>query len=161
MSDPRAGARLGIDVGSVRIGVAVCDPSAVIATPLDVVARDARTHRDLAAIAEHAVQRAVIEVVVGWPKSLSGKETRAAGLARGFAEQLAATIAPTPVRLVDERLSTVEAARRLRGAGRDAKAARAVIDAAAAVVILESALEVERRTGRPPGELVEVAMPAS
>jgi putative Holliday junction resolvase len=153
----RQGARIAVDVGSVRIGVAACDPSAVLTSPVTVLPRDPKRGSDLAALVELAATREAIEVVVGWPRSLSGGEGPAARTARDFARRLAAAVAPRPVRLVDERLSTVEAAGRLRRAGRDARSARPVIDAEAAAVILESALDAERRTGRPPGELVAAA----
>jgi putative Holliday junction resolvase len=94
----------------------------------------------------------VVELLVGLPRSLSGGEGPAVVAARDYADSLAARVSPVPVRLVDERLSTVSATRQLQQAGRRGRAARAVIDAAAAVVILQAALDAERSTGAPPGE---------
>ena len=92
-------------------------------------------------------------MLVGLPRSLGGGEGPAAAQARARAGRLAQAIG-VAVRLVDERLSTVTAAQRLRAAGRKAKEQRGVIDAAAAVAILEHALALERAQGHPPGELV-------
>src|ERR1700693_1493780 len=96
----RSGIRLAIDVGSVRIGVAGCDPGGVLATPLATVRRD---NGDLDEIAQLCAERGGIEVIVGLPPSLSGKAGRAAADARSFATQLAGRVAPVEVRLVDER----------------------------------------------------------
>jgi putative Holliday junction resolvase len=95
-----------------------------------------------------------LEVVVGLPLGLSGNAGAAAALARGYAERIAQQVAPVPVRLVDERLSTVTATRALRDAGVKQRRHRPVVDQAAAVVILQSALDAERVSGRPPGQLV-------
>ncbi len=149
----RQGVRVGIDVGSVRVGVATCDPDGVLATPVETVNRGTGDLDRLAAIV--AEQRAV-EVVVGLPVSLSGLEGRAAADARGFARALARRVAPCPVRLVDERLSTVAATRSMREHGVSARRSRAVVDQAAAAVILQSALDAERGSGSPPGEIVQV-----
>jgi putative Holliday junction resolvase len=113
-------------------------------------------HRDrLAAL---AAEYEPLEVVLGLPRSLSGGEGPAAGKVRGFAERLARAITPVPVRLVDERMSTVTAAQSLRASGVSAKKGRSRIDQAAAVVILQSALDAERVSGRPPGQCVEVVV---
>jgi putative holliday junction resolvase len=147
----RAGVRLGLDWGEARIGVAACDPAATLAYPVTTVAAGPGAHEALI----HLVQEhQPIEIVVGLPRSLSGNEGPAAARIRVVASELAALLRPVPVRLVDERLSTVSAARQLRQAGRRAKQQRAVIDSAAAVGILEHALAVERAGGTPPGELV-------
>lgn len=144
----RKGRRLGVDAGDARIGVAVCDPDGMLATPLETVqAGDAALDRLAALAAEHVV----VELVVGLPRSLSGKEGPAAVKVRAWAAELAAAVAPTPVRLVDERMSTLTAAGQLRQSGRkDPK--RSVIDQAAAAVILQTALDIERSSGRAPGE---------
>jgi putative transcription antitermination factor YqgF len=94
------------------------------------------------------------EVIVGLPTSLSGREGTAAAGAREFAADLAGRLAPVPVRLVDERFTTTEAHDALRRGGKDARARRQVVDAAAAAVLLQAALNAERATGRPPGQLV-------
>lgn len=151
----RTGVRLAVDAGSVRVGVAVSDPSGVLASPVAVLRRDARGNTDVSEIAALVAEREVLEVLVGLPRSLSGGEGPAAATARAYARDIAQVVAPVEVRLVDERLTTVEAAHGLRSAGLRSKAARGVIDAAAAVVILQHALDTERSTGRPPGEVAE------
>ena len=147
----RSGVRLGVDVGSVRIGVARCDRDGLLATPLETVARG---DGDVARIRLLVEEHDGVEVVVGLPRSLSGEEGPAARDARTFADQLRAAGLPVPVRLVDERLTTVTATRAMRGAGVSQKAGRPVVDQAAAVIILQGALDTERATGRAPGELV-------
>jgi len=150
----RSGVRLAVDVGTVRVGVARSDPALTLAVPLTVLSRDVRGGADLQALIGLVAEHEPVEVLVGLPRSLSGAEGPAAGAARQYATRLAAAVAPVPVRLVDERLSTVEATRRLRSAGRTSKQSRRIVDAEAAAVILQSAIDVERGSGRPPGELV-------
>ncbi|RKS67838.1 putative Holliday junction resolvase [Actinomadura pelletieri DSM 43383] len=147
----RDGVRLGVDVGSVRIGVARCDPGGLLATPLETV-RSGRG--DIARIVELVAEHQAIEVVVGLPTSLSGREGPAARSAREFAARLADRLPPETVRLHDERLTTVTAESGLRAGGVRGRARRAVVDQAAATVLLQAALDVERLTGRPPGEIV-------
>jgi putative pre-16S rRNA nuclease len=147
----RRGVRLAIDVGSARIGVARCDPGGSLASPLTTVTRG---RGDLARLAELTEEHGAIEVIVGLPTSLSGAEGRAAVAARAFARSLAARLAPVPVRLVDERFTTVTAHDALRTAGRDSRARREVVDQAAAAVLLQAALDSERTTSRPAGEQV-------
>jgi len=149
----RPGVRLAVDVGSVRIGVAACDPAGVLATPVETVQRGAG---DLDRLARLVDERAAVEVVMGLPRSLSGREGPSASAARSFASSLARRVAPCPVRLVDERLSTVAATRGMRASGVSARKGRGTVDQAAAVVILQGALDAERASGRPPGEIVQV-----
>ncbi|MFI9101399.1 Holliday junction resolvase RuvX [Streptomyces fildesensis] len=151
----RRGRRIAVDVGDARIGVASCDPDGVLATPVETVpGRDVPAAlRRLAAIIE---EYEPIEVVLGLPRSLSGNEGPAAVKVRAFAQDVAKIIAPVPVRLVDERMTTVTATQGLRASGVKAKKGRAVVDQAAAIVILQSALETERVSGKPAGESVEV-----
>ncbi|MFV2198118.1 Holliday junction resolvase RuvX [Nocardiopsis sp. LOL_012] len=154
----RHGVRLAIDPGDARIGVAVSDPSGMLASPVETVRRGrGDTHR----IAQLVVERQAREVIVGYPASLSGEEGPAARSARAFATALARILAPVPVRLVDERLTTVAAqAQLLSGASfgkkgaRGGRARRSVIDQAAATVLLQSTLDQERSTSHPPGEIV-------
>jgi len=148
----RPGVRIGIDVGSVRVGVARTDPSGLLAVPVETVARG---EGDLARIAGIVAEHEAVEVVVGLPLSMSGKPGPAAAAAREFATSLVPVVAPVPVRLVDERLSTVSATRDLRAAGRTSRASRAVVDQAAAVVIVQYAVDSERATGVAPGTLVQ------
>jgi putative pre-16S rRNA nuclease len=146
----RRGVRLAFDWGDARIGVAACDPDGVLAYPLRTVqAAEGEIAELVAVIAEYEP----IEVLVGFPRSLSGGEGPAAARARERAVRLAASIR-VPVRLVDERLTTVAASQRLREGGKRAKEQRELIDAAAAVAILEQALAFEQSQEKPPGELV-------
>lgn len=148
--------RVGVDVGKVRIGVARTDPDALIATPVETVARAGDTGADIRAILGHVSELAAVEVIVGLPLALSGNDTASTGDAREFAARLAAAVHPVPVRLVDERLSTVTAQSALRAAGRSAKKQRSVVDQVAAVIIVQHAIDLERSSGRPPGSLVSV-----
>ena len=141
--DPGRGRRLGIDVGSVRIGVASSDPDGILATPVETVRREA-ANKYLRRLVQLVADLEVVEVVVGLPRTLADRTGPAARDAIEVADQLAQRIAPTPVRLADERLSTVSAARSLREAGIKAKGQRAVIDQAAAVAILQSWLDQRR-----------------
>jgi len=147
----RHGVRLGVDPGDARIGVARSDPTGFLATPLETVRRG---RGDLARLARLVVEEEVVEVVVGLPRSLSGGEGPAAAKVREFAARLAERIAPVTVRLQDERLTTVSAEAMLRDRGKKGAERRAVVDQAAAVFILQHALDSERATGRPPGEIV-------
>lgn len=137
----RRGVRVGVDVGTVRVGVAVSDRDALIATPLVTLARDASGGRDLAELAAIVVEHEAVEVIVGLPRHLSGRAGPAAEAATAYADALAALVAPVPVRLVDERLSTVSAERSLAASGVRSRKRRPVVDQAAAVVILQSALD--------------------
>ncbi|ORW10651.1 Holliday junction resolvase RuvX [Mycobacterium kyorinense] len=142
--DPGRGRRLGVDVGSVRIGVAASDPDGILATPLETVRRD-RSGRHVRRLAELVAELGAVEVIVGLPRTLADRTGPSARDAIDMAESLACRIAPVPVRLADERLTTVSAQRSLREAGVRAKGQRGVIDKAAAVAILQGWLD-ERRT---------------
>jgi putative holliday junction resolvase len=148
----RVGVRLGVDPGEVRTGVARSDPAGVLATPVETITGDHSFDRLLALVRDHEA----IEVVVGLPRSLSGTEGPAAATARIFAQKLSRKIAPTAVRLCDERLTTVSAEAVLRDRGRRGRGRRAVVDQVAAVFILQQALDSERATGAAPGEVIEV-----
>ncbi len=151
----RPGVRLGVDVGDVRVGVARCDPEGLIATPVETAPRG---RADLDRLVDLAAELDAIEIVVGLPRSLSGGLGPGAAKVLAYAESLRETLLGRgymlPVRLVDERLTTVSAERVLREQGRHRAKRRAVIDQAAAVVILQHAIESERSTGRPPGQEV-------
>jgi putative Holliday junction resolvase len=151
----RQGVRLGIDVGSVRVGLARSDRDGILATPLETVQVALNSPKHFERIVANVQELAAFEVIIGLPRSLSGREGPAADLVRTYAVEVARRVAPVPVRLVDERLSTVTAHNKLREAGMKGRKRRPVVDQAAAVVILQSALETERSTGRPPGSLVE------
>jgi putative Holliday junction resolvase len=143
------GVRLGVDVGSVRVGVAVCDPDGILATPLATVPRDATQRHDaptdLVEIARFAREYEAVEVIVGLPINLAGKEGPAAAAVRQYAENLKTAIDPVPVLFTDERMSTVTAARRLSERGVRGRRQRAVVDQAAAVEILQTWLDAQRR----------------
>ncbi|WP_125099541.1 Holliday junction resolvase RuvX [Leucobacter chromiireducens] len=155
----RSGVRLGIDVGKARIGVARSDLHGMLATPVETVARAADGDADLERIAELVAELAAFEVIVGLPLNMRGERTLSTDDAVAFAERLALRLGAVdvPVRLVDERLSTVSAQGQLRQAGKKTKQSRSIIDQAAAVVILQHALDTERAQGTAPGSPVEVA----
>ena len=139
------GVRIGVDVGTVRVGVAASDPGGVLASPLATLARDPRGAADLDRLARLVADREAVEVVVGLPRSLSGKSGPAARSAREYAEALASRIHPVPVRLSDERLTTVAATRRLAEGGIRGRKGRQVVDRSAAVLILQGWLDAARR----------------
>ena len=147
----RSGTRLAVDVGSARIGVAKCDPGGVLASPLATLRRGRGDLDELAAL---AAGHGAIEIIVGLPTGLSGREGPSAADARAFAAAVATRLAPVPVRLVDERFTTTLAHGALRAGGRDSRQRRAVVDKAAAALILQGALDSERATGQPAGDLV-------
>lgn len=150
MSGFRRGVRLGVDVGTARVGIARCDPDGMLATPLETVPRnDAAVERIVQLIVEHDAR----EVLVGLPLNLRGEDTASTADARAFAGAVAAA-SVVPVRLVDERLSTVSAHAALRQSGRSQKSSRRIVDQVAAVILLQAALDVEKHTGNPPGMLV-------
>ena len=140
----RRGVVVAVDVGTVRVGVAASDPSGLLASPVATLARDPRGDADLDGLAALVAEREAVEVVVGLPRHLSGREGESVAMARSYAEALAARVAPVPVRLVDERLTTVTAERDLRAAGVAGRARRAVVDQAAAVALLQSVLDGRR-----------------
>lgn len=147
MSGFRRGVRLGIDVGKARIGVARCDPDGMLATPVETVPRD---DASIARITVLAGECEAMEMLVGLPLNMRGEDTASTADAREFAARLAAA-SDLPVRLVDERLSTVSAHAALRDSGRSQKKSRSIVDQVAAVVLLQQALDVEKSTGRPAG----------
>jgi putative Holliday junction resolvase len=135
-----AGRVLGIDVGTVRVGVALSDPTGTLASPLETLHR-AKDGGDLDRLAALVVEHEVAEVVVGEPRHLSGASGASAEDANAYSEALAGRIADVPVYMIDERLSTVTAASHLREGGIDSRKQRPVIDQAAAVVILQQYLD--------------------
>lgn len=173
----RQGIRLGIDVGAARIGVARSDPAGSLAVPVETIhltkssaakaakannaskksagksGRGAKTD-PINRVSELVLEYEVLEVLVGYPLGLSGKKGPAAELAEEFAVKVAVKVAPTPVRLLDERLSTVQAQQNLHSAGISTRQGRSMVDQAAAVIILQTALDAERSTGTPVGTIV-------
>ena len=148
--DPGRGRRLGVDVGKVRIGVACSDPDGMLATPVETVRRE-RSGKHIRRLIALVTEQDAVEVVVGLPRTLADRTGPSALDAIELAGELARRIAPIPVRLADERLTTVSAQRSLREAGVRAKSQRRVIDQAAAVAILQGWLD-ERRV-LSPGEI--------
>jgi len=141
--DPGRGRRLGIDVGTVRIGVATCDPDGLLATPVETVRRE-KTDRHLRRLVQLVDEFGAVELIVGLPRTLANRIGTSALDAIAVADALAERIAPTPVRMADERLTTVTAQRSLREAGVRAKGQKAMIDQAAAVGILQFWLDQRR-----------------
>jgi putative holliday junction resolvase len=141
---------MGVDVGKVRVGVALSDPGGVLATPLVTLRRDLDAEGkpipdDIAELVRLVDVHEIVEVVVGLPVTLAGTEGLAASEARAYADRLARVVAPVPVRLTDERMSTAVATRRLSERGVRGRRRRAVIDQAAAVEILQGWLDSRRR----------------
>jgi putative holliday junction resolvase len=141
---------MGVDVGAVRVGVALSDPSGILATPLVTLRRDAETDSDIAELVRLAAEHEVVEIVVGLPRTLAGRKGPAALAAEEYAARLTSRAVPVAVRLVDERLTTVIASRTLADRGVRGKRQRAVVDQAAAVAILQSWLDAERSAEGPP-----------
>ena len=144
------GVRVGIDVGSVRIGVAVSDPDGILATPLETVQRPRVSgstgvaDNDLHRIAEIVREYAAVDVIVGEPRTLAGRAGAAESAAAHYAKRLAEIVAPVPVHRVDERLTTVAAQRTLSARGVRGRRQRQVIDQAAAAMILQTWLDQHR-----------------
>lgn len=158
----RRGIRIGVDVGSVRVGVSRTDPDGLMAVPVATLARPkavAAPRSDLEGVADLVAEYEPLEVVVGLPLTLEGTEGQATEAVRAWVADLHRTLArrgrSVPVRLVDERLTTAAVTKGLRAAGRDSRSSRAVVDQAAAVMIVQHALDTERATGAPPGTLAE------
>jgi putative holliday junction resolvase len=149
----RTGVRLALDWGKARIGVAASDRDAVLAYPVQTVPAGPGA---IAAVVALVAEYEPIELVLGLPRNLAGEDGPAAVWMREIAGQLAEAIPDLPLRLVDERMTTAAASRQLAGAGRNTRKQRQVIDQAAAVALLETALQQERNTGRPAGELFGV-----
>lgn len=142
---------MGVDVGSVRVGIALSDPRGVLAHPAATV-----DPFDTDAVDALIRDEQVACIYVGLPRTLRGDEGAAAEAARGYARSLASRVAPVPVRLVDERLTTVSAHRQLQSSGLSERGRRTIVDQAAAVLILQGALDLESSSGRPAGELVSI-----
>ncbi|MGH8794434.1 MAG: Holliday junction resolvase RuvX [Stackebrandtia sp.] len=148
---PVRGRRLGVDVGTVRIGVAVSDPDCVMATPLETLARDAsksaKVPSDVARLAQIVDEYEIVEIVIGLPVTLRGEESFAAAEVRAYAERVSREMSPMPVRLTDERLTTAAASRKLTQRGVRGRRQRAVVDQMAAVEILQHWLDQRKAQG--------------
>ncbi|QNA92668.1 MULTISPECIES: Holliday junction resolvase RuvX [unclassified Microbacterium] len=150
MSGFRRGVRLGIDVGRARVGVARCDPDGMLAVPVETVPRD---EASIDRILQIAGEYDLLEFVVGLPVNMQGADTLSTIDARDFAAALHRR-SGVPVRLVDERLSTVTAHAALRSSGRSQKKSRSIVDQVAAVVLLQQAIDMEKSTGNPAGAMI-------
>lgn len=139
-----SGVWIGVDVGTVRVGVARSDPGGILASPVVTLARDVEADADVGALAEIVRDSAAVGVVVGLPRTLRDREGSSAAMARHYGALLAERIAPIPVEFVDERLSTVSAERKLSRSGVRGRARRAVVDQAAAVELLQHWLDGHR-----------------
>jgi putative Holliday junction resolvase len=135
----RRGVRFAVDVGKARIGVARSDPDGLLAVPVETVARDLSGETHIARLADLVDEYGVFEVIVGHPLNLRGESTPSTDDAIAVARALAAAI-EVPVRLLDERLTTVSAAKQFRASGRQASRS-----------LLQDALDRERSSGNPPG----------
>ncbi len=159
------GRRMGVDVGLVRVGVALCDPDGILATPLTTLRRDPRKGFDVKLLAGLVQEHDVVAVYVGLPRSLDGGENASTAMARDYAQALVRRLRvkgrEVPVRLVDERLSTVDAHRALLEAGVSRRDHGDKVDQVAAATILQSAVDRARSTGAEPGEAVDPPVPGA
>ena len=136
------GRRIAFDYGDVRIGVAVSDPDSILSSPLTTLKA---TDKNLSSqILQIITEIEPVTIYVGRPSLLSGNDGVATEKATDFVALLR-TITQVPIELIDERMSTISAARNLREAGRSAKESKDAIDMAAAVAILEFAIDIEKR----------------
>lgn len=152
------GVKLGVDVGTVRVGVAVCDRDGILATPLRTLERNAKKNIDVQILASLAVELGVVEIFVGLPRTMKGEEHASARMASDYALLLAGKLgelgSEVPVRLVDERLSTVTAHRNLHEAGMSSRNHRKVVDQVAAAGILQHAIDMQKARGTEVGSRV-------
>jgi putative Holliday junction resolvase len=146
----RPGVRIGLDPGSARIGVAVSDDAGVLATPREPLGGGPGSFDQVVSLVQDVRP---LEIVIGIPLTMSGVEGPSAQRVREWATRLADHI-DVHVRLVDERLSTVQAQRSYREQGRSTRSTRDRIDGAAATVVLQFALDAERSSGEAPGEVL-------
>ena len=152
------GVKLGVDVGTVRVGVAVCDRDGILATPLRTLERNAKKNTDVRILAALAAELGAVEIFVGLPRTMKGEEHASARMATDYAQLLAAALgsrgSDVPVRLVDERLSTVTAHRNLHEAGMSSRNHRKVVDQVAAAGILQHAIDMQKARGTEVGSRV-------
>lgn len=158
------GVKLGVDVGTVRVGVALCDRDGILATPYKTLDRNARKNLDVRIIANLAAELGAVQVFVGLPRTLKGEERASAQMATDYALLLAAELSvrglEVPVNLVDERLSSVTAHRNLHQAGMSSRDHRKVIDQVAAAGILQHAIDMQKARGADVGSRVDAPAPA-
>ncbi len=153
------GIKLGVDVGTVRVGLAICDPDGILATPFNTVGRDTKKNSDVRAVVKHAVDLAAVQIFVGLPRTMKGEERASAQMAMDYADLLSSELLrvglDVPVNLVDERLSTVTAHRNLHEAGMSSKNHRKVVDQVAAAGILQHAIDMQKARGTDVGRRVQ------
>lgn len=158
------GIKLGVDVGTVRVGVAICDRDAILATPYRTLDRNVKKNFDVRAIAALAEELGAVQVFVGLPRTMKGEEHASARMATDYAELLAAELAArslaVPVNLVDERLSSVTAHRNLHEAGMSSRNHRKVVDQVAAAGILQHAIDMQKARGADVGSRVTAPYPS-
>ncbi|MGJ3191176.1 Holliday junction resolvase RuvX [Paenarthrobacter nitroguajacolicus] len=153
------GIKLGVDVGTVRVGVAISDPDGILATPFKTVGRDAKKNSDIRLVVKHAADLPAVQIFVGLPRTMKGEERGSASMATEYAELLVGELVRAgldiPVNLVDERLSTVTAHRNLHEAGMSSKNHRKVVDQVAAAGILQHAIDMQKARGTDVGRRVQ------
>ncbi|BCW59070.1 putative Holliday junction resolvase [Paenarthrobacter nicotinovorans] len=153
------GIKLGVDVGTVRVGVAICDPDGILATPFKTVARDSKKNSDVRVVVKHAAELPAVQIFVGLPRTMKGEERASADMAVSYAGLLADELQRVgldiPVSLVDERLSTVTAHRNLHEAGMSSRNHRKVVDQVAAAGILQHAIDMQKARGTDVGRRVQ------
>lgn len=146
--DPGQGRRLGLDVGTVRIGAAYSDRDATLAMPLETIPRKTgfkdRDQEDIERILELIELHEIVEVVIGLPRDLKGNGSSSVKHAKEFAFRIRRRKA-IPVRMCDERLTTVAAMNAIHASGKTEKQSRAIIDQVAATEILQSWLDARHR----------------
>ena len=154
---------MGVDVGNARVGLALCDPDGILATPLKTLRRDLKKNSDRRVLRKLIEVNEVTEVFVGLPKTMRGGESPSTLMAREYAEalvqELAADDASVPVWLVDERLTTVSAHRSLHEAGVSSREFKTMVDQVAAVNILQHAVDTLKAGQHLAGYRVELTPP--
>ncbi|UVJ37878.1 Holliday junction resolvase RuvX [Arthrobacter sp. CJ23] len=158
------GIKLGVDVGTVRVGLAICDPDGILATPFKTVSRDAKKNSDVRVIVKQAAERGAVQIFVGLPRTMKGEEHASARMATDYADLLVGELQraglDVPVNLVDERLTTVTAHRNLHEAGMSSKDHRKVVDQVAAAGILQHAIDMQKARGSDAGRRVYAPAPS-
>ena len=135
------GRRLGIDFGQVRVGIALCDVDGLLATPLATIKNDKKLLSEIAKLID---EYQISGIFLGKPKHLSGVEGATVELVASFAEQLRDSFG-LPITFVDERLTSIQAERALKSAGKDSRESRGLVDQLSAVAILQLGIEMEKK----------------
>ncbi|WP_449372956.1 Holliday junction resolvase RuvX [Arthrobacter psychrolactophilus] len=158
------GVKLGVDVGMVRVGLAVCDPDGILATPVKTLSRDLKKNSDVKVVVKEAAARGAVQIFVGLPRTLKGEEKASAEMARSYADVLVSFLAnaelDVPVFLIDERLTTVSAHQALHQAGMSSRDHRKVVDQVAAVEILQHAIDMQKARNATVGQAVRTIEPS-